>query len=102
MRSRPIVWRLWKRQEVLWFANGNLKKVIHYGSASAQGRFRRARLVQCMARLRLSRLSEKISRALRAGFFFAAPPLTVLGEPKTWLVRISRREFWPEFSGVMF
>jgi integrase len=28
-----------------------------------------------MARLRLSRLSEKMSLALRAGFFFAAPPL---------------------------
>jgi hypothetical protein len=22
--------------------------------------------------------------------------LTVLGEPKTWLVRLLRREFWPE------
>ena len=28
--------------------------------------------------------------------WFAAPPLTVLGEPKTWLVRLLRREFWPE------
>ena len=29
---------------------------------------------------------KKMSMALRAGFFFAAPPLTVLGEPKTcWL-----------------
>jgi hypothetical protein len=97
-----IIWRRRKIQEVLWSANGNLKKVIHCESASARDGFRRARLVQCMARLRLSRLSEKMSLALRAGFFFAAPPLTVLGEPKTWLVRISRREFWPEFSAVMF
>jgi hypothetical protein len=90
-------------QEVLWFANGNLEKVIHRGSASAREGFRRARLVQCMARLRLSRLSEKMSMALRAGGFgLPAPPWTVLVEPKTWLVRILRREFWPEFSAIMF
>jgi hypothetical protein len=33
---------------------------------------------------------------------FAAPPLTVLGEPKTWLVRILRRDCWPEFLAIMF
>jgi hypothetical protein len=57
MKPVSILWRRRSRQEVLWFANENLEKVIHYGSASAQGGFRRARLVQCMARLRLSRLS---------------------------------------------
>ena len=28
---------------------------------------------------------------------FAAPPLTGAGEPKTWLVRLLRRDCWPEF-----
>ena len=50
-----------------WSTNRNVEKTSHMKSASAQGGFRRARLVQCMARLRLSRLSEKMSLALRAG-----------------------------------
>ncbi len=29
---------------------------------------------------------------------FAAPPLTGAGEPKTWLVRLLRRDCWPEFG----
>jgi hypothetical protein len=29
---------------------------------------------------------------------FAAPPLTGAGEPKTWLVRLLRRDCWPEFE----
>jgi len=50
-----------------------------------------------MARLRLSRLSEKMSLALRAGGSVCGSTVTVLGEPKTWLVRILRRDCWPEF-----
>jgi len=52
-----------------------------------------------MARLRLSRLSDNLCLALRAVVRFAAPPLTGAGEPKTWLVRLLRRECWPEFFG---
>jgi hypothetical protein len=33
---------------------------------------------------------------------FAAPPLTGEGEPKTWLVRLLRRDCWPEFLKFMF
>jgi len=29
---------------------------------------------------------------------FAAPPLTGAGEPKTWLVRLLRRDCWPEWG----
>jgi hypothetical protein len=55
-----------------------------------------------MARLRLSRLSEKMSLALRAGGSVCGSTLTVLVEPKTWLVRILRRDCWPEFLAIMF
>jgi hypothetical protein len=73
-----------------------LEKVIHMGSASAQGGFRRVLLVQGMARLCLSRLSEKMSLTLRAGFLFAAPPLTVLVEPRLgWLDFAHERFFTP-------
>ena len=34
--------------------------------------------------------------ALRAGFLLAAPPLTVLAKPGVLLVRISRRDLWPD------
>jgi hypothetical protein len=47
-----------------WPTNRNVEKINHTESASARGGFRRARLVQFMARLRQSRLSEKISLAL--------------------------------------
>jgi len=50
-----------------WSTNTNVEKTSLMKSAPAWGGFRRARLVQCMARLRLSRLSEKMSLALRAG-----------------------------------
>ena len=33
---------------------------------------------------------------------FAAPPLTGAGEPKTWLVRLLRRDCWPEFLKFKF
>ena len=32
----------------------------------------------------------------------AAPPLTGAGEPKTWLVRLLRRDCWPEFWEILF
>jgi hypothetical protein len=35
-------------------------------------------------------------------FRFAAPPLTGAGEPKTWLVRLLRRDCWPEFLRIKF
>jgi hypothetical protein len=35
-------------------------------------------------------------RALRAGFCSAAPPLTVLAEPRDAALRNSRRELWPD------
>jgi hypothetical protein len=93
-----MIWRRRNIQEVLWSANTNFGKVIHMDSVFTWIDFRRARLVHCMAHLRLSRLSEKMSLALRAGFHFAASPWTVLVEPKTWLVRILRREFWPDVA----
>jgi hypothetical protein len=33
---------------------------------------------------------------------FAAPPLTGAGEPKTWLVRLLRRDCWLEFLRISF
>ena len=36
------------------------------------------------------------SLALRAGGLVCGSTLTVLVEPKTWLVRILRRDCWPE------
>jgi hypothetical protein len=33
---------------------------------------------------------------------FAVPPLTGAGEPKTWLVRLLRRDCWPEFGENLF
>jgi hypothetical protein len=33
---------------------------------------------------------------------FAAPPLTGAGEPKTWLVRLLRRDCWPEILKFKF
>jgi hypothetical protein len=68
MKPALMVWRRRSLQEVLWSANEHLKKVIHMGRASAQGKFRRARLVHCMARLCLSRLSDKLCLALRQRF----------------------------------
>jgi len=38
--------------------------------------------------------------ALRAGFLLAAPPLTVLAEPGVLLVRISRRDLWPNAKNI--
>ena len=32
----------------------------------------------------------------------AAPPLTGAGEPKTWLVRLLRRDCWPDFLTIRF
>ena len=40
--------------------------------------------------------------AARRFSLVAAPPLTGTGEPKTWLVRLLRREFWPEFFRIRF
>jgi hypothetical protein len=79
-----------------WSTNTNVEKTSHMKNASAWGGFRRARLVQCMARLRLSRLSERRAWRCAPVFLFAAPPLTGAGEPKTWLVRLLRRDCWPE------
>jgi hypothetical protein len=39
---------------------------------------------------------QKMTLALRAGGSVCGSTLTVLGEPKTWLVRILRRDCWPE------
>jgi hypothetical protein len=75
-RANPvsILCRRSVRREILQSANTNLGKVIHMESASAPWGVPAPLLVHCMARLCLSRLSEKMSLALRAGFFFAAPP----------------------------
>jgi hypothetical protein len=86
------------RQEVLWSANEILKKVIHKDGASAQGGFRRVLLIHCMARLCLSRLSEKMSLALARRFLFCGSTVDSARRAKTWLVKILRREFWPEVS----
>jgi hypothetical protein len=76
--------------------NRNVEKTSHLKSASARGGFRRARLVHGMARLRLSRLSDNLCLALRAGGSVCGYTLTGASEPKTWLVRLLRRDCWPE------
>jgi hypothetical protein len=45
---------------------------------------------------------RKESLALRAGGLVCGSTLTVLVEPKTWLVRILRRDCWPEFLAILF
>jgi hypothetical protein len=65
-----------------WSTNRDLEKTSQIESASARSGFRRARLVHVMARLRLSRLSKKMSLALRACGSVCGSTLTVLGEPK--------------------
>jgi hypothetical protein len=53
--------------KVLWSANTNMKMVVHKDGASAQGRFRRARLrpIVCLACAHQGR--PKQTMALRAG-----------------------------------
>jgi len=49
-----------------------------------------------MARLRLSRLSVARTGAARRFFCVGGSTLTVLAEPEFLLVRISRRDWWPD------
>jgi hypothetical protein len=39
-----------------------------------------------------------MSLVLRAGFFFCGSTVDSARRAKTWLVKILRREFWPEVS----
>jgi hypothetical protein len=81
------------RQEALWSANTNLKKVTHKDGASALERFRRALFRPLYVSTAPVKVVGKMWLALRAGGSVCGSTLTVLVEPGTWLVRKARQDF---------
>jgi hypothetical protein len=100
---KSIIWCWRKGEEVQWSANVNLQNDIHMqvqSLAISSGALASSIVwLACVCQGR-----PKMNLALRAGgVLLAAPPVTDAGEPKTWLVKILRREFWPEvFSSQLF
>lgn len=96
-----IVWRHGASKEVLWFANGNLRKSFTVKLQPQE--LTPARVASSIVWLDCAcQGCPKAGKALRAGGRFAAPPLTVLVEPGTWRLGSCAGISGRGFSAAMF